>query len=382
MEEKLNQVFVGSKYPKLKKKVFSFPAFLFGTLYFAYRKMVVKAFILAAILTLLDMLTAKYASGGMFILTYLCIHISIGLYFPLWYRSFYTKSVRKIIEKHPNASEDELIKIALNQGGTNKVLVVLFAIFVGLLSMLYNSHINKPNLPVIPNSNTSYYNTVDIENNDLDYTDNFTTEEIEEDTNNLTGEVNLLTNQKVMGYGSSMGTYEIYFLDFDSNDYTKALRISCDEETYKTLSLLKNYSDSVKVEVRIEREEEKISLTSYKMINALTDEELTEITDEDSLRILLGLKTSGEYEEELTLKEDLSNGSPAIGFEDGNGFVEYSYSFEDEEGNTLPLDYKIYNGTVSNVEELIIENKYKVKYTVIKGTFGYEFNMTSFELIQ
>mgnify|MGYP003292664288 CR=1 FL=1 len=112
MEEKLKQIFVGKKYDKFKKKVFSLPAFFFGAIYFAYRKMVFKAFLVAVILTLLDTLTKTYASGGMLILTWLCIHLSIGLYFPLWYKSFYTKSVRKIIEKNPNATEEDLTRIA------------------------------------------------------------------------------------------------------------------------------------------------------------------------------------------------------------------------------------------------------------------------------
>ena len=135
MEEKLKQIFVGKKYDKFKKKVFSLPAFFFGAIYFAYRKMVFKAFLVAVILTLLDTLTITYASGGMLILTWLCIHLSIGLYFPLWYKSFYTKSVRKIIEKNPNATEEDLTRIALNQGGTNFVLVILFAVLTTLLSI-------------------------------------------------------------------------------------------------------------------------------------------------------------------------------------------------------------------------------------------------------
>ena len=45
MEEKLKQIFVGKKYDKFKKKVFSLPAFFFGAIYFAYRKMVFKILI-------------------------------------------------------------------------------------------------------------------------------------------------------------------------------------------------------------------------------------------------------------------------------------------------------------------------------------------------
>lgn len=388
MEEKLKQIFVGKKYDKFRKKVFSLPAFFFGAIYFAYRKMVFKAFLVAVILTLLDTLTMTYASGGMLILTWLCIHLSIGLYFPLWYKSFYTKSVRKIIEKNPNATEEDLTRIALNQGGTNFVLVILFAVLTTLLSTLYNSHINKSELPSTPIVDNDYYFDETYEdNNDSASTDN-TTEEPENTTNNnLTGEANILTNQKVIGYGSSMGSYEIYLLDFDSSDYTKKQRISCDEATYKTLSILKDYDDEVKVEVRVKRSDENISITSYKIINALTNEEITNITDEDSLRSALGLKTSGEYEEILTLTKNLNNafgtpGAPAVGIEDGNGFVEYTYSFKDEADHELELEYRIYNGTTDNSKELLENNKYKIKYTVQKGTFGYEYKITSFELAE
>lgn len=388
MEEKLYQIFVGKKYQKLKKKVFSFPAFFFGALYFAYRKMIVKAFILSAILTLLDILTIKYATGGMLILTYLCIHISIGLYFPLWYRSFYTKSVKKIIEKNPNASDEDLTRIALNQGGTNVVLVILFFVLSILLSILFNSHINKPELPGTPimddylPSDPHYVESSNNENysNNASNTSN-------ETNNELTGEANILTNQKVTGYASSMGEYFIYLLDFNSSDYSNTLRVGCDESTHATLSILKDYDEDVKVEVRVKRDENNISITSYRIFNAHTNDEIKDITDEDSLRTKLGLKVSGDYEETLILKANLNNafgtpGAPAVGVENGNGYVEYTYSFEDENGNVFPLDYRIYNGTENKSEELIEGNKYKIKYTVEKGTFGYEFNLTSFELIE
>lgn len=75
-------------------------------------------------------------------------------------------------------------------------------------------------------------------------------------------------------------------------------------------------------------------------------------------------------------------GAPAVGIEDGNGFVEYTYSFEDEAGHELELEYRIYNGTTDNSKELIENNKYKIKYTVQKGTFGYEYKITSFELAE
>ena len=186
-------------------------------------------------------------------------------------------------------------------------------------------------------------------------------------------------------YGSENDSKEL--LDFNSSDYSNTLRVGCDESTHATLSILKDYDEDVKVEVRVKRDENNISITSYRIFNAHTNDEIKDITDEDSLRTKLGLKVSGDYEETLILKANLNNafgtpGAPAVGVENGNGYVEYTYSFEDENGNVFPLDYRIYNGTENKSEELIEGNKYKIKYTVEKGTFGYEFNLTSFELIE
>ena len=87
----------------------------------------------------------------------------------------------------------------------------------------------------------------------------------------------------------------------DEKEIEEKMRKQENGATYKTLSILKVYDDEVKVEVRIKRSDDKISITSYKIINALTNKEITNITDEDSLRSALGLKTSGEYEEILTI---------------------------------------------------------------------------------
>lgn len=95
MLEKLKQIFVGKKYQKFEKKVFSFPAFLFGPIYLSYRKMLLIAVLLSIFMNIFNSILLKTLTGWLAILAYLCMNLSIGLYFPLWYKSFYNKSVKK-----------------------------------------------------------------------------------------------------------------------------------------------------------------------------------------------------------------------------------------------------------------------------------------------
>lgn len=120
------QAFVGKKLAKFEKKKFSFLAFLFGSAYVAYRKLLVPALMFAIIDCLLLIATPNiipYLAGGIIAFV---LRIVLGILFPRLYRNFYHRKVDIILSK----SNINYVETAQAKGGTNILFFVLIIMLV------------------------------------------------------------------------------------------------------------------------------------------------------------------------------------------------------------------------------------------------------------
>lgn len=329
----------------MKKKVFSIPAFLFGAIYFAYRKLLLHAVFVSLFLTIVDVIASKVLNVGLMIIAELCARISIGLFFPLWYRSFYKNATRKIIERNSSQSEEQCIKLLQKKGGTSILFIILFIIINCIMSISLNKLLNVEDKNV--NSNLS--NTVSSTS-----------------TNN-TDDLIFLENASINGYASTGNEYSIYI---DGEEF------ECTAENPDVLALVKDY-DELSANIYYSENNDSKTIVKYELYNNLTNEKIENITDETALRELLGYYSEGNYEENLTLiKKDNSTG---IGYDDDVKYSYYDLVFETESGNSLEFKYKIYENTENKFDMLNEKQTYKVNFTVKKDFFDYEYAITDIE---
>ena len=120
------QAFVGKKLEKFEKKKFSILAFLFGSAYVAYRKLLVPALMFAIIDCLLLIATPNiipYLAGGIIAFV---LRIVLGILFPKLYRNFYHRKVDIILSK----TNINYVETAQAKGGTNILFFVLIIMLV------------------------------------------------------------------------------------------------------------------------------------------------------------------------------------------------------------------------------------------------------------
>lgn len=352
-EEKMKQIFVGAKYEKFEKKVFSIPAFLFGGMYFAYRKLLLYAIIVSFAVTLIDSLASKLLNTGLMIIAMLCVHISIGLYFPLWYRKSYTNKVKKLLSQNSDKSEEEIIKSVQKSGGTSILYIILFIIINSVLMTSFNQFIKLDNT----SSNLSHNQNAIISNNktaDIDPSNYKTIE-----------------NAQITGTATINGVYQMY-IGNDNELY------NCNVENPELLALVNDY-DELSVNIYYIENNDTKTIVKYELYNNVTNENLENIKDEESLIKMLGYYPEGSYEETLTfIKQD---GMSGVGFKNDISYTYYDYIFENEDGKSLNFKYKIYN-TSENKSGILEENqKYKIHFDVEKNIFDYEYIITDIEKI-
>lgn len=160
--------FVGKKFEKIYNSKFSWATFFFGTWHWAYRKMVLEAFCLLILKTLLgilfsttlgkilvplisnrflnftDMVRDLLVSIVMVIIVISIVNIVIGiisgfLFVPV-YKKFVDRKVKKIIDKDANDSELEEMKTCEKKGGTSVLYLIIFIILSSVITgRVYNT---------------------------------------------------------------------------------------------------------------------------------------------------------------------------------------------------------------------------------------------------
>jgi hypothetical protein len=366
------QIFVGAKFEKFEKKVFSIPAFFFGGMYFAYRKMLLYAIIISIITTLTDAIAIQCLKIGLAIIEVICVRIVIGLYFPIWYRKYYNKQVSNILSKKSDKSDEEKIKALQKKGGTSIFFIILFIIINTILTNAFYKTMAdiKEDNSLKTKPTTSYTSN----NQDADYDEDEEDDDENEVSSNSSSSnsENVLNDVKVQRYSGFNGTYTIIFED-DDTEYIAKGNIG------KLLALLYNY-DEITVNVYYTEKDDERTITDCDLYNSETNEKINkdDIEDEDDLREILGYYLDGEYEEELTLIE---KGNRGAGVEGDVGYYYIKCIFENSNGKQYEFKYKIY-GDSEDKSDMLEENQtYKVKFNVEKGLSDYYYTITDIEEI-
>ena len=147
---------------------------------------------------------------------------------------------------------------------------------------------------------------------------------------------------------------EEYSFDADNN------------ELFKSLS---DYLDYIKVNIYYTEKDNVKTIVNYKLILKSTNEELNNINSEEDLREKIGMFSKGNHTESLKLL-DVSNEGFGID-ENENTYTYVECQFQDTNNNNYLMIYKNPDKSI----ELVVDNTYSVTFEVIKGTFGYEYDI-------
>lgn len=204
----LIRAYIGSKeskmyYKAISKKGFNIWAYLFGGLYYAYRKL----FIASLIIIIINILIIYVLK-----LNYLLAFVNI-LYASLFYKiygSHIEKQVDKIKKENPNSTGDELIRKCSKKGGIS----ILFPIVILIISFVC-SYIG---LIAIGSNNTKLVGTWDCQGID---NDRLLTQFNTDSSFNYSGYYNPNSNYIKGKYKIYKATNDTYLLLLISNEVVK-----------------------------------------------------------------------------------------------------------------------------------------------------------------
>ena len=344
VDEELVRAYVGEKYDKIKNSSFSLPTFFLGSLYLFYRKMYLYGWLM--------MLLGPLSFIGFII---------FAIKFKDVYLKDVSKKVNKIKLKNSNLSNEELKNICSKKGGTSigGVLLNTFGIFVVLIvivilltfvlgasmfAMIFGA-LGSGNVEIKPQINNGQNVIMD---------DSFMDDGI------------LLSDASISGYGCFRDVCDITINDgIETTDYSFNAR---NVELFKKLN---GYKDYLKVDIYYTENGEEKTIIGYKVFVKSSNEDISNVKNEDELRTKLGLYTLGTHTADLTLNKI---GMLGAGFNENNESYSYiTYTFVDDKNSEYEMDYKNPDQTMQLVEG----NKYNVTFEVVEGSFGYEYNIKS-----
>lgn len=147
-DDKLVMEYVGNKYPIIKNKKFSLPAFFFGYLYTAYRKY----YSLTFIILLINFLTAlfiKFAKlndvtlAAISVVVNIVLNLVVSFNFNKWYLKNAEKRVQKIKDDNPSLSENDLSMLCSKKGkpsiGISIICLLAYSIFISIIRSIIGS---------------------------------------------------------------------------------------------------------------------------------------------------------------------------------------------------------------------------------------------------
>lgn len=123
--------FVGPKYQNFRKSKFSIPAFLLGSIYLAYRKMLLYAF-LYILLTAIVIVVATVINLPLLLLAILLFQLILGLITPKLYLNYVNGKVENIISNNTRNLEDD----CKSKGGTSIVMAIVICLLQGMIFSL------------------------------------------------------------------------------------------------------------------------------------------------------------------------------------------------------------------------------------------------------
>lgn len=372
MEEKMNQIFVGKKHEKFEKKVFSIPAFFFGGIYFAYRKMFVHGILLVLFSTIINIIVQKTLNFGLSLLASLSLSIAVGLYFPIWYRSFYRKKVQKIQLSSSNLTEEQLIHQLQKNGGTSILFAILFIILSGMVNSSVTSIIEK----ITPNSSVSNSSIQESENetssNESSNIDESNQTTNIENSNIDTSNLKVLEKIKIKGFMLSSGYYDIFIGDDTYKYYFD------DHSSINLLGATKDFDELVTTIYYEEDGDSKI-IKNFEFYDTSTNKKIENVKTEDELISKLGYYPEGTHEDILTLEE--KSLLPGTGNLNGVEYKFYTLTFKNKKGKQLYFTYEVFDDTENKISSFKKNKQYKVNFEVEETIFEYEYTIINFEEI-
>lgn len=115
------KAYIGKNYDKIIKQKFSIPTFIFGPLYFLYRKMYIYAPVYLLLLILLGPITT----------------LIISFFFNKIYIYHANKKIKEIKQKYNTESEEQILEHCKKSGGRNIIIPILIGIIL-IIFIIYN----------------------------------------------------------------------------------------------------------------------------------------------------------------------------------------------------------------------------------------------------
>jgi membrane protein len=121
LDEKLLNIYIGNNYEKIIKEKFSIPALFLQYFYVFYRKV----YILGIIYTILITITPSSL-----VYIWIIVGIFLGVFFNKLYISYAKNRINKIKEENKNLSENELLNLCKQKGGTSILSAILIPLAI------------------------------------------------------------------------------------------------------------------------------------------------------------------------------------------------------------------------------------------------------------
>ena len=132
-DESLINAYIGKNADKLKNGGFSVNTFFFGNIYVLYRKM----WMLGIIWFLASMIISMFLSSLSGVLT-LAANIFISTQFKKWYVKHVEEKVAKIKSENPNASQEQLLMICTQKGGTTIIpIIIMIVLYIAIFAIAF-----------------------------------------------------------------------------------------------------------------------------------------------------------------------------------------------------------------------------------------------------
>ena len=155
-DEKYLLEYMGPNAEKLTYVVFSFPGFIFTSLYMFYRKTYLIGFITLLIQFALMFFVHPFVS--------LIVNVIIGIFFNTYYLSHCNRKIEKIKNKTASKDFNNIINLCGEKGGVNKTLPAFCFVLIILLVLVFSYFF-------IPENKYSKTITKFIDNNIVNVTD-------------------------------------------------------------------------------------------------------------------------------------------------------------------------------------------------------------------
>jgi len=164
-EEQLLKAFIGNNYEKIAQKKFSVPALLLSWIYTLYRKIY-----LPSIIGMIAIILLGFLPSMVYYIIVFAFVIILGINFNKWYIEYAKKQIRKIKLNNQNISENELISICKEKGGTNVGLAILIYAIFAIVSSLFNPNVSQlynsnDEIMKLLNSNSYFQDSVGVGSN-------------------------------------------------------------------------------------------------------------------------------------------------------------------------------------------------------------------------